>query len=504
MRQKQLPPNPNLEHLKSQAKKLLKAYRGDSDDAIDRIRSFFPRLANAADVEIQQAEFGLQDAQLVIAREYGFENWSRLKERVIHLEQNAAEDTAKEILFKIIRAADIDEADISKVKALIAADSSLISAKDDEGRTPVEALVTTRRIINVIASRPRKTIYNILMEQGAKPDLITAIAMDDIDRVAQLIDANPQLIRQRFNIPGPWAGVNPLAIAAGYARTKIARVLIETDSSLVNAKEDEGKSPMDLLVKPWHHSAFEYEPRKPIYDLLIENGATPDVCHAIIMNDVARVTQLINANPQLLEQQFVCGNGIKFRPLAIAAAYGRTEILDLLFSAATEIQIDVHEDLDEGLYSTFNLSVTEWLITTIKPSPKILEKPLAFACEVYQPEKVRLLLKYGADPNARVKAKFHYDVVQNLKPSEYQMSPLLIAIGTWYGVRDGGIDECLEIVETLIENGADLSQTYTVDIAGEVSDITVLDYARTLATLFPDKPFDEVIEVLQKYDSSVK
>ena len=84
------------------------------------------------------------------------------------------------------------------------------------------------------------------------------------------------------------------------------------------------------------------------------------------------------------------------------------------------------------------------------------------------------------------------------------MSPLLIAIGTWYGVRDGGIDECLEIVETLIENGADLSQTYTVDIAGEVSDITVLDYVRTLATLFPDKPFDEVIEVLQKYDSSVK
>ena len=117
---------------------------------------------------------------------------------------------------------------------------------------------------------------------------------------------------------------------------------------------------------------------------------------------------------------------------------------------------------------------------------------------------MRLLLKYGADPNARVNAKFHYDAVQNLKPSEYQMSPLLIAIGTWYGVRDGGIAECLKIVETLIESGADFSRTYTVDIAGEISDVTVLDYTRKLATLFPDKPFDKVIEVLQRDDSSVK
>ena len=504
MRQKQLPPNPNLEHLKTQAKKFLKAHRGGSVDAIDRIRSFFPRLSSAADAEIQQAEFGLQDAQLVIAREYGFDNWSRLKERVLHLSQNATEDSAKDILFKIIRDADVDEADIGKVKILIAADSSLISAKDDEGRTPVEALATTRRIINVIGSQPRKTIYNFLMEQGAKPNLITAIAMDDIARVAQLIDTNPQLVTQRFNIPGPWTGVNPLAIVAGYARTEIAALLIEADASLVNTAESEGRSPMDLLTKPWHHSAFDAEPRKPIYDLLIENGATPDLCHAIIMNDIASATQLIKANPQLLERQFVCGNRIKFRPLAIAAVYGRKEILELLFSAATEMQTDVREDLNEGLYSTFNLNVTEWLITTIKPSPKSLEKPLAFACEVYQPEKVRLLLKYGADPNARVEAKFHYDAVQNLKPSEYQMSPLLIAIGTWYGVRDGGIDECLEIVEMLIDSGADLRRTYTVDIAGEVSEVTALDYTRKLAALFPDKPFGKVVEVLKKYDCLVK
>ena len=77
------------------------------------------------------------------------------------------------------------------------------------------------------------------------------------------------------------------------------------------------------------------------------------------------------------------------------------------------------------------------------------------------------------------------------------MSPLLITIGTWYGVRDSGIDECLEIVEMLINSGADLRRTYTVDIAGEISEVTALDYTRKLAGLFPDKPFGKVVEVLK-------
>ena len=72
MQYQQLPTNPNLEHLKSQAKQLLKAYKEGALEAFQRIRTFFPKLADATDAEIQDAAFGLQDAQLVIAREYGF------------------------------------------------------------------------------------------------------------------------------------------------------------------------------------------------------------------------------------------------------------------------------------------------------------------------------------------------------------------------------------------------------------------------------------------------
>ena len=107
-----------------------------------------------------------------------------------------------------------------------------------------------------------------------------------------------------------------------------------------------------------------------------------------------------------------------------------------------------------------------------------------------------MLLKYGADPGASVKVKFRYDTVQNQKPSTSEMSPLLIAIGTWDGPRDGAIDECLEILQALINAGADLHRSYQVDIDGEVLTLTPLAYAQKLAAMFPDKPFDRVIELL--------
>ena len=494
MQFKQLPPNPSLEHLKSQAKKLLKAHRQGSVDACHRIRAFFPKLATATEAEIQRAAFGLQDAQLVIAREYRFANWTQLKEEVLSL--NRGPDAAPD-LFKILRTPvrELVPADIQTVEELLAADPGLITARDERGRTPVQAVAAHKIILPDQHCLPQ--LYHTLIEHGAKPDIVAAVVMNDVERVEAHIHSHPQVLQQRFDIPGRWRGISLLAIAARYARTETAKVLIEADASLVTAGETQGKAPMDLLVKPWHHSLFEAEYRMDIYNLLVENGATPDLGAAIVMNELGRIQRTLAANPQLLTQPFVCGNQIVLRPVAIAATYGRTESLDFLCSAATEAQIDISKDLAESLVQTFSLEVTESLLATRKlSSASALTDALAFACEVYQPEKVRLLLKYGADPGALVKTKFRYDVVQNQKPSPSEMSPLLIAIGTWYGPRDGGIDECLEILEAFINAGADLHRSYQVDIDGEVLTLTPLTYAQKLAAMFPDKPFDQVIALL--------
>ena len=68
-----LPPNPSLEQLRRQAKDLLKASRELNLQALLRIEQYLP---NRSGVAI------LADAQLVIAREYGFASWPKLKRHV--------------------------------------------------------------------------------------------------------------------------------------------------------------------------------------------------------------------------------------------------------------------------------------------------------------------------------------------------------------------------------------------------------------------------------------
>src|SRR5579883_2430237 len=64
-----LPDRPSLDHLKRQARDLLAAVRTSDPDALARVRPFFP----------PGTPIGLNQAQLVIAREYGFDSWPKLK-----------------------------------------------------------------------------------------------------------------------------------------------------------------------------------------------------------------------------------------------------------------------------------------------------------------------------------------------------------------------------------------------------------------------------------------
>ena len=77
-----LPSNPNLDHLKYQAKDLRKAHAARSPEAAQRLREFHPRFTRATDAEIFDAHVSLSDAQLAIARESGFPSWARLKRHI--------------------------------------------------------------------------------------------------------------------------------------------------------------------------------------------------------------------------------------------------------------------------------------------------------------------------------------------------------------------------------------------------------------------------------------
>jgi hypothetical protein len=77
-----LPPNPSLDHLKYQAKDLLKSRAARDPATAQRIREFHPHFSTATDDEIFAATLRLSDAQLIIARESGFSSWPRLKRHI--------------------------------------------------------------------------------------------------------------------------------------------------------------------------------------------------------------------------------------------------------------------------------------------------------------------------------------------------------------------------------------------------------------------------------------
>lgn len=73
-----LPARPSLEQLRKQAKELLKDYRAGNEAAVKRLNTVVTRLAD----QTQTKEVALADAQFVLAREYGFENWAKLAQHV--------------------------------------------------------------------------------------------------------------------------------------------------------------------------------------------------------------------------------------------------------------------------------------------------------------------------------------------------------------------------------------------------------------------------------------
>jgi hypothetical protein len=74
-----LPDNANLEQLKKRAKSLQRLVLAGDPAAADVVKEFHPRLRSTVPGSGEFAGFTLSDAQLVIARQFGFPSWPKLK-----------------------------------------------------------------------------------------------------------------------------------------------------------------------------------------------------------------------------------------------------------------------------------------------------------------------------------------------------------------------------------------------------------------------------------------
>ena len=117
-----LPDRPNLDHLKKQAKDLMRRYRDRSPEAIAQLRLVLPAAAGRTDDEIAALGLRLHDAQSCVARGYGFVSWSDLKQYVEA--QSGSRDDRASLLRRwlaFVYAGDVDGRGIDRANPRLAA-----------------------------------------------------------------------------------------------------------------------------------------------------------------------------------------------------------------------------------------------------------------------------------------------------------------------------------------------------------------------------------------------
>jgi uncharacterized glyoxalase superfamily protein PhnB len=93
MQNSSLPARPNLEQYKKIAKEIVKAWKENSPTMIpwegsvvtvtrEHLRQLHPRLRQLPEAEAITEELSLADAQFMVARHYGFENWAEFASTV--------------------------------------------------------------------------------------------------------------------------------------------------------------------------------------------------------------------------------------------------------------------------------------------------------------------------------------------------------------------------------------------------------------------------------------
>lgn len=289
---RELPARPNVEHLKKQARTLL-------------------REALASDVSAQ-ARFSewniaskpkLADALHVIAREYGFETWPKLK---LHIEMASAEPAAA-------LAAAIKADDAALLREVLARHPSLRSSLNDplpnidfdtpaivaaagkQNRDMIDALLNFGANINArsrwwaggygVLDLANPEVAAHLISRGAQVDIHAASRLNMPDRVRELLASDPQLVHARGG-----DGQFPLHYAA---TVEVAEILLTAGANIDGRDIDHESTAAQYMASISPH-------RHDVARLLISRGAQTDILMAAAVGDLALTEQILNDDPETI------------------------------------------------------------------------------------------------------------------------------------------------------------------------------------------------------------
>ena len=329
---KRLPANPNLEHLRYQAKDLLRDHAGRDPGAAQRIREFHPRFGTATDAEIFNSRLNLSDAQLMIAREHGFPSWTRLKghiekptlsDRLDLPHQERIEDPAFRRAVNLLDAGDVaglrehlkQNPKVAKQRVAFEGGNyfrnpSLLEFVAEnpvrQGKLPWNIVDVAKTILDAgveqsvldetlmlvaTGSVPRECrvqvpLIDLLCDHGADPDsAVEATALHgELEAMKALIERGARVnlaVAAALGDPGEFRRLLPgadrrarhlaLAVAAQYGRVEIARLLLDAGEDPNRYNPVGGHS----HTTPLHQAAGAGH--SELVHLLVERGAKLDL-----------------------------------------------------------------------------------------------------------------------------------------------------------------------------------------------------------------------------------
>jgi ankyrin repeat protein len=343
-----LPSRADLAQQKKQAKELLQSFQSGDAEARARIRAVLP----------DKQKIALADAQLVLAREYGFSNWAALKN---HIESRAEATTSPEMRMHIA----FSRHDVNAVRTLFESHPELRKRINEPlfafDSPAIVAFAKDPTMVDVLldfgADPNRRSdwwaggfhaLYSAtgaaadrLIAAGAIPDACAAAHLDRPDLLARMIADNPAHVHERGG-----DGQTPLHFATSRA---VIDLLLAAGAD-IDARDVDHRSTAAEWMLDQKRGAGRFE----LARYLVERGASADIFLAAALGLTDRVLAMLGADPKLLDLRTGRGDyaerppssyhiyfwtiGDSRSPLDVAAQFEQQETVRAMLEFASPVQ----------------------------------------------------------------------------------------------------------------------------------------------------------------------